>query len=99
MVVNLSEACVKHFSRWTGACPSGFAMLGAQKESKGAISMKYCTHCGAQLPDDAQFCPGCGKAAGDGTSPTPTRKIPLPALLAILAVALGGRGCLCPDSG
>ena len=31
--------------------------------------MKYCTHCGAQLPDDAQFCPGCGKAAGDGTSP------------------------------
>ena len=50
--------------------------------------MKYCTHCGAQLPDDAQFCPGCGKAAGDGTSPTPARKIPLPALLAILAVAL-----------
>lgn len=34
MVVNLSEACVKHFSRWTGSCPSGFAMLGAQKEKQ-----------------------------------------------------------------
>ena len=61
--------------------------------------MKYCTHCGAQLPDDAQFCPGCGKAAGDGTSPAPSRKIPLPMLLAILAVALVAGGGLCPDSG
>ena len=50
--------------------------------------MKYCVHCGAQLPDDAQFCPGCGKAAGDGTAPAPSRKLSLPALLAILAVAL-----------
>ncbi|MBM6715802.1 zinc-ribbon domain-containing protein [Gemmiger formicilis] len=50
--------------------------------------MKYCTHCGAQLPDDAQFCPGCGKAAGDSASPAPARKFPLPVLLAILAVAL-----------
>ena len=50
--------------------------------------MKYCTHCGAQLPDDAQFCPGCGKAAGTGASPAPARKFPLPVLLAILAVAL-----------
>lgn len=50
--------------------------------------MKYCVHCGAQLPDDAKFCPGCGKAAGDGTSPVPSRKVPLPILLAALAVAL-----------
>ena len=50
--------------------------------------MKYCVHCGAQLPDDAQFCPGCGKAVGDGASPVPARKIPLPALLTVLAVAL-----------
>lgn len=50
--------------------------------------MKYCVHCGTQLPDDAQFCPGCGKAAGDGASSTPARKIPLPALLAILTIAL-----------
>ena len=50
--------------------------------------MKYCIHCGAQLPDDAQFCPGCGKAVGDGASATSARKIPLPTLLAVLAVAL-----------
>ncbi len=23
----------------------------------------YCTHCGKQMPDDARFCPACGKAA------------------------------------
>ena len=22
--------------------------------------MKYCTNCGAQLPDDAKFCTSCG---------------------------------------
>ena len=34
MVVTLSGGCVKHFSRWTEVCPSGFAMLGAQKEKQ-----------------------------------------------------------------
>ena len=23
--------------------------------------MKYCSYCGAQMPDDALFCPNCGK--------------------------------------
>ena len=34
MVVTLSGGGTRHFSRWTEACPSGFAMLRAQKEKQ-----------------------------------------------------------------
>ena len=37
--------------------------------------MKYCTNCGAKLPDNAAFCPSCGQKINDiGASPkeTPT---------------------------
>lgn len=26
--------------------------------------MKYCTHCGKEIPDEALFCPVCGTATG-----------------------------------
>lgn len=52
--------------------------------------MAYCTHCGTHLPDDARFCPGCGKAAAPAAheaamqapDPAPTRpaSAPLPPL-------------------
>ena len=36
---------------------------------------RFCSNCGAQLPDNANNCPGCGKAAGPsagrGTAPAP----------------------------
>lgn len=30
--------------------------------------MKYCSHCGTQLSDDAAFCSNCGKAVYNGTA-------------------------------
>ena len=36
----------------------------------------FCTSCGAQLPDNANHCPGCGRAvasAGGGAAPAPTQ--------------------------
>lgn len=32
--------------------------------------MKYCSHCGTQLADDAAFCSNCGKAVYNGTAQT-----------------------------
>ena len=28
----------------------------------------YCKHCGNQLPDNALFCPACGKSVNDGAA-------------------------------
>lgn len=44
--------------------------------------MKYCTHCGHQLPDEAVFCTGCGcpvsqkTTENEGSDPAPKRKVP-----------------------
>ncbi|WP_315760283.1 zinc ribbon domain-containing protein [Sphingomonas sp. Y38-1Y] len=42
--------------------------------------MAFCTHCGAQLPADARFCPDCGKPAGApaDTAPAPPPVSPAP---------------------
>ena len=29
----------------------------------------FCTHCGKELPDDAQFCPNCGQRIASGETP------------------------------
>lgn len=31
--------------------------------------MKYCPNCGAQLPDNANFCPACGTRSGASQQP------------------------------
>lgn len=36
--------------------------------------MKYCTHCGAELNDDAVFCVNCGKAVENGQDSAPKIK-------------------------
>lgn len=33
--------------------------------------MKYCTHCGEQLPDETVFCPGCGSKTEGENSQNP----------------------------
>jgi phage shock protein C len=33
------------------------------------IELMYCTHCGQQLRDGGNFCPGCGNPAGSETAP------------------------------
>ena len=38
--------------------------------------MKYCTNCGAQIPDNANFCPSCGTRLG--TAPQPQYQQPAP---------------------
>lgn len=35
------------------------------------MSAKYCTGCGKPLPEQAGFCPACGKAVFDGKQPVP----------------------------
>lgn len=32
---------------------------------------RYCTFCGAQMPDESAFCSACGKTAGESASATP----------------------------
>jgi len=36
--------------------------------------MKYCTHCGTELNDDAVFCTNCGKAVGNSSNSEPKIK-------------------------
>lgn len=40
--------------------------------------MKYCIHCGKQLPEEAAFCERCGKPVGAGNAPAqqPVQTIP-----------------------
>jgi ribosomal protein L40E len=40
----------------------------------GEISMAYCSHCGAQIAEDANFCPKCGTKTPAGK----TAKVPYP---------------------
>lgn len=41
--------------------------------------MPFCTNCGAQIADDARFCPGCGRAtAGAGAAPPVEAPPPTP---------------------
>lgn len=35
--------------------------------------MKYCTHCGKELFDEAVICPGCGCAVGTASAPAATK--------------------------
>jgi hypothetical protein len=44
--------------------------------------MAYCPHCGAQLPEGAEFCPSCGRAVGAGAAGPPGPP-PFPARLEI----------------
>jgi len=41
--------------------------------------VRFCPHCGTQVPDDAAFCPSCGKAlhspAGAAAAPYPARLV------------------------
>jgi hypothetical protein len=47
--------------------------------------MAYCPHCGAQLPEGAEFCPNCGRAVGSAAAGAagPPAPPPFPARLAI----------------
>lgn len=51
-------------------------------------AMKPCPHCGAQLPEEASFCPRCAKSVNVRTAPKPPRPFPRKLLYRVLAVAL-----------
>ena len=38
--------------------------------------MKYCTHCGAQIDDDAFYCPKCGSLCNKRFSPESEQSVP-----------------------
>ena len=49
--------------------------------------MKYCTHCGAELRDEAVLCPKCGCWVNGAVTPTlrqPTRKLNISALVGFI---------------
>ena len=53
--------------------------------------MKYCSHCGTQLPDDAKFCTNCGSALDSVVASSVGKGKPkwiIPAI-AVVAVAVG----------
>lgn len=50
--------------------------------------MKICPHCGAQLPEEASFCPRCAKSVNVRTAPKPPRPFPRKLLCRAIAVAL-----------
>src|SRR5574344_164396 len=39
---------------------------------------KFCTQCGAEIPNGSQFCPSCGKKAETTTQTTATQSVPQP---------------------
>jgi hypothetical protein len=39
---------------------------------------KFCTQCGAEIPNGSQFCPSCGKKAGTTTQTIATQSVPQP---------------------
>ena len=50
----------------------------------------FCDRCGAQMPEQARFCPSCGKAFG-GVTPAPTNRVARHVrTLAILWLVLSG---------
>lgn len=53
--------------------------------------MKYCSHCGTQLPDNAKFCTNCGAALDAAAAPTADKSKPkwLVPVIAVIAVAVG----------
>lgn len=53
--------------------------------------MKYCSHCGTQLPDNAKFCTNCGAALDAAAAPTTDKSKPkwLVPVIAVIAVAVG----------
>lgn len=51
-------------------------------------AMKPCPHCGAQLPEEASFCPRCAKSVNARTTPTQPRPFPRKLLYRLLAAAL-----------
>lgn len=51
--------------------------------------MKYCTHCGEEIADEAELCPECGvRQSGPGGSSSDSDKI----AAGVLALLLGGLG-------
>lgn len=36
-------------------------------ESPSSVIQNFCTECGAEIPGQAKFCPGCGRALGGGS--------------------------------
>jgi hypothetical protein len=61
--------------------------------------MKYCSHCGAEVADDAVICPKCGCQVGQ-LAPAPAPEAPVrveeesktPLTLGILAIIFGALG-------
>lgn len=53
--------------------------------------MKYCSHCGTQLPDNAKFCTNCGAVLDAAAAPTADKSKPkwLVPVIAVIAVAVG----------
>ena len=53
--------------------------------------MKYCSHCGTQLPDNAKFCTNCGATLDAAAAPTADKSKPkwLVPVIAVIAVAVG----------
>lgn len=49
---------------------------------------KKCPHCGAQLPEEASFCPHCTESVNARTTPVPPRHMPRRALYSVLLIVL-----------
>lgn len=60
--------------------------------------MKYCSHCGAQVDDDAVICPKCGCQVGALAEAKPQTTAPVqteskaPQVLGILSIVFGALG-------
>ena len=71
----------------------------ARKPSSTGDNQMHCTNCGTNIPDGAAFCPKCGQAVGQTSSPQPSQaatppEVPKKKLSKGAGCLLGGVGII-----